>query len=93
MVIETEAFVQSQARLPAHVRQLTRRKIALLDSNRSHPSLRVHRMRCVGERGVWTCWIAIQYRLIYRLHDNGTIRLLEVLTHNKFDRKGFTTNV
>lgn len=83
MVIETQLFRESQARLPEQVRRATRRKIALLCNNRQHPSLRVHRMNHLP--GVWSAAITHRHRILYQVAGE-TLHLLDVVGHRDIDR-------
>lgn len=85
MVIETEKYRQSQAKVPDHIRAITRKKIAMLAANRAHRSLRTHKMTHAGTN-VWSCTVARRYRLLYRLAGCGHIFLLELLPHETYNR-------
>ena len=78
----TPCFRQSYDALPQAIRRIAARKIALLECNPAHPSLKVHRVK--RGTGLWECAITFRYRLLFE-RDGERIRLVEIGPHGLID--------
>src|SRR5258707_15523376 len=83
MIRETEQYRESRLRLPADVLKVLSEKIALLEENPAHPSLRTHRITRM--RDAWEAAITRRYRVIYRWVD-GAIELIDIGNHALIDK-------
>jgi len=68
--------------LPAAIRRIAARKIALLSRNPAHPSLKVHRVK--RGTGLWECAITFRYRLLFEREETG-VRLVDIGPHGVID--------
>jgi mRNA interferase RelE/StbE len=79
-VVASERFKRAYRRLPEQVRELTDRKLLLLEQNPGHPSLRVKKL--AGAAGIWEASITMRYRMTFELH-RGCIVLRVIAEHDE----------
>lgn len=67
-VMATEEFFSVWRQLTSRMKNIVNQKISLLEMDRRHPSLRVHRLRH-GNGDMWICYITNTMRLLYSVED------------------------
>ncbi|MFL5624334.1 MAG: hypothetical protein ACJ788_01925 [Ktedonobacteraceae bacterium] len=83
MIRETEQYRKSCLQLPTDVLKVLSEKIALLEGNSAHPSLKAHRI--TRRRNAWEAAITRRYRVIY-LWVDGAIELIDIGNHSLIDK-------
>lgn len=83
MIRETEQYRESRLQLPTGVLKVLGEKVAILEGNPAHPSLRAHRIARMSS--AWEAAITRRYRLIYQRVD-GAIVLVDVGGHSLIDK-------
>ena len=78
-VIVTKPFEKDYADLPADIRQLTDKKLAIFLENPRYPSLRVKKME--DSRNIWEASITKSYRFTFQIKDDLFI-LRRIGTHD-----------
>jgi mRNA interferase RelE/StbE len=78
----TDDFTRDMRRLPIQLQRQALQKLALLKTNLAHPSLRVKKMRGVGD--VYEGSINMSYRFIFEI-DGERLVLLRIGPHKVLD--------
>jgi hypothetical protein len=87
----TEEFREQYARLPEHIKELTRGACVLFDQNPAHPSLRHHpledRKTSSHTPGSFSVSISMQYRAIYLVDPKDSVNVWYWIgTHAEYKR-------
>jgi mRNA-degrading endonuclease RelE of RelBE toxin-antitoxin system len=77
-------FLKSWFRLPPSIKEATKKTISLLRENRSHNSLRVHRVK--SQEDIFECYVTVSYRLLFCFEQARRLSLLDVGPHACIDR-------